>query len=106
MAEGRFRGRSALVTGAAQGIGRAIAERLTGEWTAFAGRVQAMGEIFGTDDVSSIIAISYDDAFGIADGSYGSAAEVLGGYGETLVAMADSYERIEESNNGLFAKLY
>src|SRR5215204_4994962 len=31
MAEGRFTGRSALVTGAAQGIGRAIAERLTRE---------------------------------------------------------------------------
>ena len=31
MAEGRFTGRSALVTGAAQGIGRAIAERLTHE---------------------------------------------------------------------------
>jgi len=31
MVEGRFTGRSALVTGAAQGIGRAIAERLTRE---------------------------------------------------------------------------
>ena len=31
MAEGRFAGKAALVTGAAQGIGRAIAERLTHE---------------------------------------------------------------------------
>lgn len=31
MAEGRFAGKAALVTGAAQGIGRAIAERLTQE---------------------------------------------------------------------------
>ncbi|MGH2616826.1 MAG: SDR family NAD(P)-dependent oxidoreductase [Thermomicrobiales bacterium] len=31
MADGRFAGKAALVTGAAQGIGRAIAERLAGE---------------------------------------------------------------------------
>ena len=82
------------------------ASRLAEEWAAFSGRVQAMGQIFGDDDISSIIAISYDAAYGIADRAYSSAGDVLGGYGDTLVDMADSYERIEESNLGMFGKLY
>ena len=77
-----------------------IAQRLQSEWQAMTSTVQGMGDIFGDDMVSSLIATSYQAAHEIANDSYTSAAEGLQDFGGGLQTMADTYESAEERTAG------
>jgi hypothetical protein len=82
-----------------RGAGRALqqaAQRLQSEWQAMTGTVQSMGDIFGDDMVSSLIATSYQAAHEIANDSYTSAAEGFQDFGGGLQTMAGTYESAEE----------
>jgi Excreted virulence factor EspC, type VII ESX diderm len=82
---------------AGQGLQDA-AERVATAWQTLQGAVQGMGEMFGDDMVSSLIAMTYGAAQDMAAESYASAAEGLAGFGAGLSAMADVYETVEEAN--------
>ena len=73
-----------------------VAQRLQSEWQAMAGTVQGMGDIFGDDMVSSLIATSYQSAHEIANDSYSSVAEDFQDFGGGLQAMAAVYEETEQ----------
>ena len=75
---------------AGQGL-QDVAERVATAWQTLQAAVQGMGEMFGEDMVSSLIAASYGAAAEMAAESYASAAESLGGFGTGLAAIADQY---------------
>jgi uncharacterized protein YukE len=72
-----------------------VAQQLQAEWQAMTGTVQGMGDIFGDDMVSSLIATSYQAAQEIANDSYTSVAEGLQDFAGGLDAMAATYENAE-----------
>jgi hypothetical protein len=74
-----------------------VGERLAAEWQALAATAQGMGDIFGDDDVGSLIATTYQAAQQIAQESYGSAAEGFGEFGGGLTEMAGTYEQTEQA---------
>ncbi len=73
-----------------------VAQRLQSEWQAMTGTVQGMGDIFGDDMVSSLIATSYQSAQDIANDSYISAAEGFQDFGGGLQSMAATYNEAEQ----------
>jgi hypothetical protein len=79
---------------AGQDLGKA-GDRLLADWQAMQGTVQGMGELFGDDMVSSLIAATYQAAEQVAHGCYTSAAKGLKDFGSGLVKMAGNYENTE-----------
>jgi hypothetical protein len=73
-----------------------VAQRLQTEWQAMTATVQGMGDLFGDDMVSSLIAASYQAAHEIANDSYTSAAEGFQDFGGGLQAMAATYDEAEQ----------
>lgn len=74
-----------------------VGERLAAEWQALVSTAEGMGDIFGDDDVGSLIATTYQAAQQIAEESYGSAAEGFGEFAGGLTEMADTYEQTEQA---------
>jgi hypothetical protein len=85
---------------------RDVGERLGQAWSEFSAQVQGMGDIFGDDDVGSLIGMSYQAAHEIADGAYTDVAEGLADFGEGLTTMADSFDDIEQGNAALLQGVY
>ncbi|HZB30625.1 MAG TPA: PE domain-containing protein [Streptosporangiaceae bacterium] len=81
---------------AGQGLSE-VGERLAAEWQALVAAAQGMGDIFGDDDVGSLIAATYQAAQQIAEESYGSAAAGFGEFGGGLTDMAATYEQTEQA---------
>jgi Excreted virulence factor EspC, type VII ESX diderm len=75
-----------------------LSGRLGSAWTAHAGEVAGMGDIFGDDPVSSLIAASYQAAHQIAERSYRSVAVSFDGFGRALAILADGYQQTDQSN--------
>ncbi|RKR88168.1 hypothetical protein BDK92_2476 [Micromonospora pisi] len=83
-----------------------LAEELDGAWARFSGQVQAMGDIFGDDDVGGLIGIGYHAAHEIAGDSYLSVVDGLYSFSAGLSDMADNYDSVEADNTGLFSAIY
>jgi uncharacterized protein YukE len=77
-----------------------VAQRLQSEWQAMTGTAQGMGDIFGDDMVSSLIATSYQSAQEIANDSYTSAVEGFQDFGGGLQEMAATYAEAEQETTG------
>jgi hypothetical protein len=73
-----------------------VSERLESAWRALEATAQGMGDIFGDDDVGSLIGMTYQVAQQIAAESYQSAAQGFGNFGGGLRQMADDFERSEQ----------
>ncbi|RKR87024.1 PE family protein [Micromonospora pisi] len=86
------------------GIGR-VGENLQTLWQQFSSQVEAMGDIFGDDDVSSLIATSYQAAHQIAADSIGTVVESLAGFGTGLQEMAARYAEADEQIADGFRRL-
>jgi hypothetical protein len=71
------------------------AERLATAWEQLQSAVRGLGQLFGDDMVSSLIAASYGAAQDMAAESYASAAEGLAGFGQGLAVMGDEYDAAE-----------
>jgi hypothetical protein len=87
-----------------EGLQRA-AQQLEQEWSAFSGRVQSMGDIFGDDMVGGLIGASYHAAHEIADESFMSAADGLDGFGAGLMESADNHEATDQSGAESFQQM-
>jgi uncharacterized protein YukE len=70
-------------------------QRLQADWQALAGQVQGMGQLFGADMVSSLIAATYQAAQQIANDCLTSAAEGFTGFGGGLEQMAGTFQDAE-----------
>ncbi|MEU1587016.1 type VII secretion target [Micromonospora sp. NPDC005710] len=80
-----------------QGAGIArVAETLQTAWQQLAGQVDGLGDIFGDDDVSSLIAATYQAAHQIAAESFEATVASLHGFGAGLQEMAERYTRVDE----------
>jgi hypothetical protein len=73
-----------------------VSERLAAAWRALEATAQGMGDIFGDDDVGSLIGTTYQVAQQIAAESYQSAAQGFGYFGGGLRQMADDFEQSEQ----------
>jgi hypothetical protein len=76
-----------------------VGERLDSAWRALESLAQGMGDIFGDDDVGSLIGTTYQAAQQIAAESYGSAAKGFGNFGGGLRKMADDFEQSEQDTS-------
>jgi PE family len=74
-----------------------VGDRLGAEWQALVAMAEGMGDIFGDDDVGSLIAATYQAAQQIAAEAYGSAAQGFGDFGGGLTDMAATYEQTEQT---------
>jgi hypothetical protein len=72
------------------------AVKLNTEWESL--QTASQGLTFGDDIVSSLIGISYQVAGGMAQKTYGSAAEGFASYGEAIAIMAGVYTTTETAN--------
>jgi hypothetical protein len=79
--------------------------RLNEAWSAFSGSVRAMGDIFGDDDVGSIIGTSYEAAHSIAEAAFTSSAERFGEFGQALAAAADRHDANERQITDSFKRI-
>ena len=78
-------------------IGNA-ATRLTDAWAAHAGRVAAMGDIFGNDPIGGLIGTSYRAAHTIAERSYESVVASLASFDRALHGAADSFDDMKAAH--------
>jgi hypothetical protein len=76
-----------------------VSERLESAWRELEAMAQGMGDIFGDDDVGSLIGTTYQVAQQIAAQSYGSAARGFGNFGGGLRRMADDFEQSEQDTS-------
>jgi hypothetical protein len=79
-----------------------VAEQLASQWEALRAQTAGMGDIFGDDDVGSLIGMSYQAAEQIAAECLGSVIEGLAGFGDGLGLMADQYDLVEQDNHAQF----
>ncbi len=82
-----------------------VAETLSARWSELSGQVQAMGDIFGDDDVGSLIGVSYQAAHQVADESFRSVIDSLAGFGSGLALMAKRYADTERQIADRFGRL-
>ncbi len=82
-----------------------VAETLGQRWSELCGQVEAMGDIFGDDDVGSLIGVSYQAAHQVADESFRSVVDSLGWFGGGLALMGRRYAEIEQQIADRFAQL-
>jgi len=81
-----------------------VAERLSSEWQSFASGILGRGDVFGDDPVGGLIAASYQAAHELADKCFTSGLEALGGFGEGLTQMAETYEQVEQEISDLLTR--
>jgi uncharacterized protein YukE len=93
----------ALRTGGAQL--QQVAAQLRTQWATFSGQVQAMGDIFGDDQVGGLIGASYGAAHEIADSCFTSVADAFDGFGTGLSRCADNHERTDQDIAGGFDRM-
>lgn len=75
-----------------------LSDRLSRAWMAQAAQVAGMGDVFGDDPVSSLIATSFQAAHQIAERSYRSVAASFDGFGRALRSLANGYEETDQTN--------
>jgi hypothetical protein len=75
------------------------ADQVGTAWQQLTAAVAGMGELFGDDMVSSLIAMTYGAAQEMAAESYGSAADSLAYFGQGLGLMADVYTEAEQASD-------
>jgi hypothetical protein len=79
--------------------GRSLSEvgsRLESQWRELEASAQGMGDIFGDDDVGSLIGMTYRVAQQLSAQSQRSAARGFDNFGTGLHTMADDFERSEQ----------
>jgi hypothetical protein len=78
--------------------GRSLSEvgrQLESQWRDLEANAQGMGDIFGDDDVGSLIATTYRVAQQLSAQTHRSAARGFDNFGSGLHTMADDFERSE-----------
>jgi hypothetical protein len=82
-----------------------VAGTLAERWSQFSSQVEAMGDIFGDDDVGSLIGVSYQAAHQVADESFRSVIDSLGWFGGGLAFMGRRYAETEQQIADRFTRL-
>jgi uncharacterized protein YukE len=82
---------------------RELADQLDTAWQAMEATVSGMGELFGDDEVSSLIGESYQAAHEMAAESYGSVAEEFADDGDGLDQMAQQYTDADTGSDDVIA---
>lgn len=77
-----------------------VGRQLGAEWQALVSTAEGMGDIFGDDDVGSLIAITYQAAQQIAHEAYESAARGFEHFGTGLADMATIDKETEQATSG------
>jgi uncharacterized protein YukE len=79
-----------------------IAGRVDTLWENHLNRIEAMGDIFGTDQVGSLIGRSYAAAEVIGDSCFSTMVDAMLNIADALEEMVSNYEDVETQNVSLF----
>ena len=87
--------------GGAEGL-RGVADEFASAWSSFSASVEAMGDVFGDDDIGGLIGLSHELAQQIAGEAFGSVTEALSACADGLSSMACAHEDNEAGSESLF----
>lgn len=79
-----------------------VARELQERWRSAVSQIESLGDIFGDDDVGSLIGMSYWAAHAIAGESYDSIVAGLDWFGSGLRTMGERHAANEDEVTGLF----